>query len=86
MQGNSALQPKLRKSSKAQLSALERAHDDAIESLNDLREDLDRSSSRIQVQAETIEGLRGGKTHLETVHLPLHLETVHLPLHLETAH
>jgi hypothetical protein len=42
----------------AQLTAVERARDDAIESLNDLREDLDRSSSRIQVQSETIEGLR----------------------------
>ena len=41
-----------------QLTALERARDDAIDSLNDLREDLDRSSSRIQVQSETIEGLR----------------------------
>ena len=29
----------------AQLTALERARDDAIESLNDLREDLDRLSS-----------------------------------------
>ena len=42
----------------AQLTSVERARDDAIESLNDLREDLDRSSSRIQVQSETIEGLR----------------------------
>ena len=41
-----------------QLTALERARDDAIDSLNDLREDLDRSSSRIQIQSETIEGLR----------------------------
>ena len=41
-----------------QLTAVERARDDAIESLNDLREDLDRSSSRIQIQSETIEGLR----------------------------
>ena len=40
------------------MTALERARDDAIDSLNDLREDLDRSSSRIQVQSETIEGLR----------------------------
>ena len=31
----------------AQLTALERARDDAIESLNNLREDFDRSSSRI---------------------------------------
>jgi len=46
------------KEQQAQLTALERARDDAIESLNDLREDLDRSSSRIQVQSETIEGLR----------------------------
>ena len=41
-----------------QLTALERARDDAIDSLNDLREDFDRSSSRIQIQSETIEGLR----------------------------
>ena len=42
----------------AQLTALERARNDTIESLNDLREDLDRSSSRTQVQSETIEVLR----------------------------
>ena len=47
----------------AQLTAVERARDDAIESLNDLREDLDRSSSRIQVQSETIEGLRRQLDH-----------------------
>ena len=42
----------------AQLTTHERARDDAIETLHDLREDLDRSSSRIQTQSETIEGLR----------------------------
>ena len=42
----------------AQLTALERERDDAIDSLSDLREDLDRSSSRILTQADTIENLR----------------------------
>ena len=42
----------------AQLTALERERDDAIDSLTDLREDLDRSSSRILTQADTIENLR----------------------------
>ena len=42
----------------AQLTALERERDDAIDSLTELREDLDRSSSRILTQADTIENLR----------------------------
>ena len=41
-----------------QLSALEKACVDAIASLLDKREDLDRSSARIQDQSDTIEGLR----------------------------
>ena len=43
----------------------EKPRDDAIDTLADLREDLNRASSRVQIQSYTIEGLRR-QTAIET--------------------